>query len=140
MEFQKFHISVKGLIKCDKKFLLLQEDDGLWEAPGGRVDEGEMLKESLVRELGEELNLKLSEEDISNLIGIDQRYDYKLGDGWALITFFYEISLKDDFEVNLSNEHVAFVWVNKETDLSKFEFKNSNQRDIFENFKNRLSC
>jgi 8-oxo-dGTP pyrophosphatase MutT (NUDIX family) len=139
MEFQKFHISVKGLIKCDKKFLLLQEDDGLWEAPGGRVDEGEMLKESLVRELGEELNLKLSEEDISNLIGIDQRYDYKLGDGWALITFFYEISLKDDFEVNLSNEHVAFVWVNKETDLSKFEFKNSNQRDIFENFKNRLS-
>lgn len=139
MEFQKFHISVKGLIKCDKRFLLLQEDDGLWEAPGGRVDEGEMLKESLVRELGEELNLKLSEEDISNLIGIDQRYDYKLGDGWALITFFYEISLKDDFEVNLSNEHVAFVWVNKETDLSKFEFKNSNQRDIFENFKNRLS-
>lgn len=139
MEFQKFHISVKGLIKCDNKFLLLQEDDGLWEAPGGRVDKGEMLKESLVRELGEELNLKLSEEDISNLIGIDQRYDYKLGDGWALMTFFYEISLKDDFEVNLSDEHVAFVWVNKVTDLSKFEFKNSNQRGIFENFKNRLS-
>lgn len=138
-DFQKFHISVKGLLRLGNKFLLLQEDDGLWEAPGGRVDEREMLKESLVRELSEELNLKLSDKNIGDLVGIDQRYDYKLGDGWALMTFFYEINLKDDFEVNLSDEHVDFVWVDKETDLSKFEFKNSNQKNIFENFKNRLS-
>ena len=138
MEFQKFHISVKGLIKCNGKFLLLQEQDGLWEAPGGRVDEGEILKESLVRELSEELGLKLSHEDIGVLIGIDQRYDYKVGDGWGLITLFYEINLRNDFEVNLSDEHISYVWVDNETDLNKFNFKNSNQKNIFEGFKNNL--
>lgn len=137
-DFQKFHISVKGLIKFDNSFLLLQEEDGVWEAPGGRVNEGELLKETLLRELNEELSFNLSLDDIGNLVESNQRYDYKLGNGWCLMTLFYEISLKQKQEVNISDEHVNFVWVKKNTDLSKFVFKNPIQRAIFENFKNQL--
>lgn len=137
-EFQKFHISVKALIKFNNSFLLLQEKDGLWEAPGGRVDNGELLKETLLRELNEELNLKLSIDDIGNLIDTNQRYDYKLGDGWCLMTLFYEILLKQKPKINISDEHVNFAWIKKDTDFSKFIFKNSIQKNIFENFKKQL--
>jgi 8-oxo-dGTP diphosphatase len=137
-DFQKFHISVKGLIKFDNSFLLLQEHDGIWEAPGGRVNEGELLKEALLRELKEELDFNLSLDDIGNLFEFNQRYDYKLGNGWCLMTLFFEISLKQKLEINISDEHVNFVWVKKDTDLSKFVFKNPIQRAIFENFKNNL--
>lgn len=138
MEFQKWHISVKGLIRCEKSFLLVQEHDELWEAPGGRVDQGELMEVALLREIREELELHLSKENIGQLVGINQRYDYKVGDGWALMTFFYEVNLNEKPEIKLSNEHINFVWVNKETDLNKMNFKNSVQRDIFEKFKESL--
>jgi len=137
-DFQKFHISVKGLIIFNNSFLLLQEEDGLWEAPGGRMSEGELLKETLLRELNEELGFKLSLDDIGNLIDFNQRYDYKLGGGWCLMTLFYEIVLKQKQTVNISDEHANFFWIKKDTDLSKFAFKNPIQRTIFENFKKRL--
>lgn len=137
-ELQKFHISVKGLVKFENSFLLLQEYDGLWEAPGGRVDEGELIKETLLRELEEELNLKLSLDDIGNLIETNQRYDYKLGDGWCLMTLFYEVILKQYQSIKISDEHVNFIWIKKDTNLDKFIFKNQIQKDIFEKFKKKL--
>jgi len=138
MEYQKFHISIKGLIRYGDKFLLLQEDDGLWEAPGGRIDEGELLKETLLRELKEELGLNLKKENIGRLVSIDQRYDYKFGGGWGLVTLFYEIIPNEEPVIKISQEHIDFIWVNKSSDLSRLVFKNSVQKDIFEEFRKSL--
>lgn len=56
-----YRISVKALIKNEAgKVLLIQEDNGLWDLPGGGLNHGESVKEGLVREVREEMGLQLS--------------------------------------------------------------------------------
>lgn len=46
-----FQVSVKGLFfDNEQKVMMIQEDDGTWEFPGGRVQKGEDLVEGLQRE------------------------------------------------------------------------------------------
>ena len=63
MAEQVFHIGIKALIVDDThRILMLKEvfpDGGMqWDIPGGRVDPGETFKETLVRELHEEIGVK----------------------------------------------------------------------------------
>jgi len=60
-------IPVKAWIQHDGKVLLIQEldeFDGQWCLPGGRIDVGEMPREAMVREIKEELNLDATVGDI----------------------------------------------------------------------------
>lgn len=54
-----YRTSVKALILDEnKKFLLLKEENGLWELPGGGLDFGEKPHACIIRELKEELNVE----------------------------------------------------------------------------------
>src|SRR3989344_4577267 len=54
-----FQVSVKGLHFNDKgKLLMIQEDTGEWELPGGRIQKGEGLTECLKRECFEETGIE----------------------------------------------------------------------------------
>lgn len=56
-----YRISVKAIIRNDaNKFMLVREDNGLWELPGGGLDFGESPQEGLQREIWEEMRLKTS--------------------------------------------------------------------------------
>lgn len=55
---------VAGFLEKDNKFLLVKRpfgkrNEGLWEFPGGKVEEGESLEEALKRELIEELGIRV---------------------------------------------------------------------------------
>ena len=56
---KKLHV-VAAIIKKDDKILATQrgygEFKGLWEFPGGKIENGESKKEALIREIKEELN------------------------------------------------------------------------------------
>ncbi len=60
-------IPVKAWVECDGKVLFIQEldeEDGRWVLPGGRIDVGEMPRDALVREMKEELDLDATVGDI----------------------------------------------------------------------------
>ena len=54
-----YRVSLKALIldETRTKFLVAQEDNGLWELPGGGWDWGETHNACITRELSEEMGL-----------------------------------------------------------------------------------
>ncbi len=56
-----YRISIKALILDEeKRFLLVKEDNGLWELPGGGLDFGENPQDGIKRELQEEMGLNIT--------------------------------------------------------------------------------
>lgn len=53
-------ISVKGIVFEDDKIWLRKNERNEWELPGGKLDEGEQPEETVIREMEEELGLKVS--------------------------------------------------------------------------------
>jgi 8-oxo-dGTP diphosphatase len=65
-------VAACALIDADGRVLLAQRPDGkpmagLWEFPGGKVEAGERPEETLIRELGEELGIAVSEPCLAPL-------------------------------------------------------------------------
>ncbi|AWW32121.1 NUDIX hydrolase [Echinicola strongylocentroti] len=53
-----YRISVKALILDEEgRFLLIREDNGMWDLPGGGLDHGELPHQGLNREMQEEMGI-----------------------------------------------------------------------------------
>lgn len=57
-----YRISIKALVlnEARDKFLIVKEDDGRWELPGGGLDWGTTPHEDLPREISEEMGLRVT--------------------------------------------------------------------------------
>jgi ADP-ribose pyrophosphatase YjhB (NUDIX family) len=56
-----YRVSAKALVldETKAKFLLMRQDNGVWDMPGGGLDWGEKPHECLTREIDEEMGLKV---------------------------------------------------------------------------------
>lgn len=61
-----YRVSLKAIIfDSQKRVLVLQDEDGTWELPGGGLDHGESMQHCLRRELMEELGVGVDSIDFS---------------------------------------------------------------------------
>ena len=87
---------VAAIIKKDNKILATQrgygEFEGLWEFPGGKIEDGETKEEALVREIKEELNADIIVEKFA----LDLEWQYP---NFYLYMSCFECVLESDIEL-----------------------------------------
>ena len=108
---------VAAIIKKDNHFLIVKRNRkkhlGLkWEFPGGKVQENETFEEALIREIKEELNIKISLQD---KLAEEKYKDEKID-----IVLHYFLCTQEDGTIEL-NEHEDLAWVEKK-DFDKYNF------------------
>tara|TARA_B110000114_G_scaffold107847_1_gene113222 strand:+ start:270 stop:647 length:378 start_codon:yes stop_codon:yes gene_type:complete len=108
---------VAAIIKKDNLYLVTQRNRnkhmGLkWEFPGGKVEANETLKESLTREIYEELNIDIN---VYEKLAEESYQDSEIN----IVIHYFLCTIKDGV-INL-NEHEAMEWIDK-TDFDKYDF------------------
>ncbi|MCA9385875.1 NUDIX hydrolase [Candidatus Dojkabacteria bacterium] len=143
--FQSFHISVKGILVVKDEFLLLQD---IWGAtgrktvdlPGGRVDTNEMIKNTLYRELLEEIGVDIKNVQCKiELFDYDQRVRYGI-ENYQVAELIHRVNLLESTKpkISLSEEHVDYFWVNPSTDLTEYEYTSEKQLLLFQKLQREL--
>ncbi len=108
---------VAAIIKKDNHFLIVQRNRkkhmGLkWEFPGGKVEKNETFEEALLREIKEELNIKIVLKD---KIAEEKYKDKKID-----IVLHYYLCIQESGTIIL-NEHENLAWIEKK-DFEKYDF------------------
>jgi 8-oxo-dGTP diphosphatase len=77
-------VAACALVDADGRVLIAQRPEGkamagLWELPGGKIEDGERPEQTLIRELKEELGITVSEDCLAPLTFASHRYpDFQL--------------------------------------------------------------
>lgn len=88
-----YRISVKGLVIDETgRFLLIKEDNGRWELPGGGLEHGEDPTEGLRREIHEETGLVITEISKTPKYFLTSK---RQGGEAYIANVIYEVKLKD---------------------------------------------
>ena len=98
---------VAAVIKKNDLFLIANrsfEDNsqGIWEFPGGKVEENETFTSALIREIREELSLNIK---VGNMIAT---IDLNKTDKNIYVHYYYAIILSGQISLNV---HSEFKWV-----------------------------
>ena len=108
---------VAAVIKKNDFFLIANRSFeanslGLWEFPGGKVEEKETFVSALIREIEEELSLKIQVGDKITSI------DLKTSDKNISVHYFYALILSGQITLNV---HSEFQWVER-NQLDSFKY------------------
>ena len=108
---------VAAVINKNDLFLIANrsfEDNsqGVWEFPGGKVEENETFTSALVREIKEELSLKIK---VGNMIAT---IDLNKTDKNIYVHYYYAIIVSGQISLNV---HSEFKWVSH-TQLKNFTY------------------
>lgn len=117
----KTRIVLTGILRDNDKFLVVKRNGndelypGAWEFPGGHLEDGEILKEGLKRELEEEIGFV---DEFTPLI--THYYDeVKEKNGELVhnleIDFLVNVNM-NNIKVKLSEEHCDYKWVDKDSE------------------------
>ncbi len=122
-----FELTVKAVILSeDGKVLILKRSDsdrtapGKFDLPGGRIEDGENIEDSLEREIKEELGIEVKIGPIVNVFDFEKDYqkDENIpihGKGLRFLAYYQCGELK------LSNEHESFEWLEIDKAIEKLE-------------------
>ena len=103
--FGNHPISVKGVLIHQDRVLLLLNERGEWDLPGGRPDPGEDHRAALVREVREETGLSVEVGDALD----EHRFEVLSGRFVRILPF--ACRLVGESDVVLSHEHLETRWL-----------------------------
>ena len=114
----KLNVRTCAFIRCKGEILVCEhKNKNYYSLPGGRVKVGEDSKEALLRELKEELNYDLGENDL-RITRVIENFFVSKGQNVHEYLFVYLCDLDEslyngDFK-NLENENITMNWVKEE--------------------------
>lgn len=101
---KNFHVDIKGLVFNEAgKLMLIQEPDGKWELPGGRMEHGETFEQALKRECQEEMGVNCTVLDTIPYFAWPHHW---VKQNIHLVYLAFRIKL-DSFDFKESNECVG---------------------------------
>src|SRR3972149_606669 len=110
-KLDSFNVGQKAIVIRNKRILLLKGPNSLgqmvWEAPGGRIEEGESLIDAFKREIFEETGI--TKFEIKKVLWIGRSPSYGEGN-FRLMLIYYLVDFGDS-EIKISAEHTEFRWV-----------------------------
>jgi mutator protein MutT len=119
MAHKLFQVGVKALVaNTEGKILLLKAAKGFhdahWDLPGGRIEDAQTPEEALLREIEEEIGVT----EVSSIefhSGCISNFELKFDDIGAvgLVLMAYEVKLPPKFQIELSDEHTDYEWVER---------------------------
>jgi len=116
-------------------FLLLNYPSGHWDFVKGKIEKGELNKDTVIRETQEETGIA----DLEFVEGFEEKIKYKFQFEnqeihKEVIFFLAKTRTKN---VSISHEHLDFVWLNFDDAVKKTTFQNAKQ--LLFKVKNLLS-
>lgn len=120
---ERFEISQSALIINNNKLLILQLANKKWVFVGWKINKNENYLDSLQREVNEEIGFR--KVQILNILTVDNwMYDWipKYG-------VFFKCIIDNVENIVLSNEHVDFKWITKDT-IDTVDFFNEKMKNI----------
>lgn len=101
-------------------------EGGFWEFPGGKVEYLEDPEDGLIREIKEELNIKIK---IEKIFGVSSGSYIKNSEKIHLILIFYLASYKSG-KLKM-NDHEEIIWV-KPAEMKKYKFVKADRKIVKE--------
>ena len=106
-----------------RKYLLLNYPTGHWDFIKGKIEDGEKPNQTAIRETEEETGIT----NIEFIDGFKEEIEYFFradnNDIHKKVIFF--LAKTNSQEVNLSNEHQDFVWLNFDDAMKKVTYENA---------------
>lgn len=124
----KLFVATKAFIIHNEKILIVREspkyqdgtNEGKFDVVGGRIKPGQRFNESLLREIKEEIGLKVT---IGRPFFVSEWRPVVRGEQWQIVGIFFEC-FSESAKVVLSKDHSEYFWINP---------KNYKDYDLIEN-------
>lgn len=119
IEDEVFNVRTSAFIKHNDEILVsVHKEKDYVSLPGGRIKLNEASNKALVRELKEELNYDIREEELKLVRIVENFFTNISGKKYHEYLFIYEINLDDKYYngnfKNLENEEITMSWMKEE--------------------------
>lgn len=136
--YQNTAAAVAGILEFNGKILAIirnrEPGKGMLDFPGGFVDPEESAEQALIREIKEELNIKI--ESLKYLCSAPNNYRYK-GIDYSTCDIFFIITLSSDIFTIEPSEIAGYKWLKPE-ELIPGEFAFKSMWNAIEQYKNTI--
>jgi NAD+ diphosphatase len=136
--YQNSAAAVAGILEYKGKILAVvrnrEPGKGLLDFPGGFVDPDESAEQALIREISEELNIKI--ESLEYLCTAPNKYQYK-GIEYDTCDIFFIVKLSSDILMLEPSEIAGYKWLKPE-ELNPTDFAFRSMRAAIELYTNSI--